>query len=139
MIFNLKVSNMDLKQHKFVVRTEGDIHRVRARGKAIRDAMDFQSEELAAMNANLFKPKKKKGKKMAKKNKNKVVAQPCTYASKDEGTNFWANAGILAAGVALGVGAVWGYNELKDALSNSDITIIDGDGSVYNETARSFA
>ena len=51
---------MDLKQHEFIVRTEGDIHRVRARGKAIRDAMDFQSEELAAMNANLFKPKKKK-------------------------------------------------------------------------------
>ena len=128
---------MDLKQHEFVVRTEGDIHRVRARGKAIRDAMDFQSEELAAMNANLFKPKKKKGKKMAKKNK--VVAQPCTCASKDEGTNFWSNAAYVAAGVALGVGAVWGYNELKDALSNSDITIIDGDGSVYNETARSFA
>ena len=129
---------MSSKELDFVVRTEGDIHRVRARGKAIRDAMDFQSEELAAMNANLFKPKKKKGKKMAKKNKVMQV-QPCTCASKDEGTNFWANAGILAAGVALGVGAVWGYNELKDALSNSDITIIDGDGSVYNETARSFA
>lgn len=129
---------MDLKQHDFIVRTQGDIHHVRARGKAIRDAMDFQSEELAAMNANLFKPKKKKGKKMAKKNKNKVVqAQPCN-CKQEEGTNFWANAGILAAGVALGVGAVWGYNELKDALSNSDITIIDGDGSVYNETARSF-
>lgn len=128
---------MELKQHEFIVRTEGDIHRARARGKAIRDAMDFQSEELAAMNANLFKPKKKKGKKMAKKNKNKVVqVQPCNY--KDEGTNFWANAAYVAAGVALGVGAVWGYNELKDALSNSDITIIDGDGSVYNETARSF-
>ena len=124
----------------FVVQTQGDIHRVRARGKAIRDAMDVQSEELAAMNANLFKPKKKKGKKMAKKNKNKVVQaqQPCTCTCKEEGTNFWANAGILAAGVALGVGAVWGYNELKDALNNSDITIIDGDGSVYNETARSF-
>ena len=130
---------MDLKQHEFVLRTEGDIHRVRARGKAIRDAMDFQSEELAAMNANLFKPKKKKGKKMAKKNKNKVVqAQPCN-CKQEEGTNFWSNVGFVAAGVALGVGAVWGYNELKDALSNSDITIIDGDGSVYNETARSFA
>ena len=129
---------MESKEHEFIVRTQGDIHRVRARGKAIRDAMDFQSEELAAMNANLFKPKKKKGKKMAKKNKNKVVAQPCTCASKDEGTNFWSNAAYVAAGVALGVGAVWGYNELKDALSNSDITIIDGDGSVYNETARSF-
>ena len=130
---------MDSKELDFVVRTQGDIHRVRARGKAIRDAMDFQSEELAAMNANLFKPKKKKGNKMAKKNKNKVVTQPCTCASKDEGTNFWSNAAYVAAGVALGVGAVWGYNELKDALSNSDITIIDGDGSVYNETARSFA
>ena len=130
---------MDLKQHEFVVRTQGDIHRVRARGKAIRDAMDFQSEELAAMNANLFKPKKKKGKKMAKQNKNKVVqAQPCN-CKQEEGTNFWSNVGFVAAGVALGVGAVWGYNELKDALSNSDITIIDGDGSVYNETARSFA
>ena len=129
---------MHSKELEFVVRTKGDIHRVRARGKAIREAMDFQSEELAAMNANLFKPKKKKGKKMAKKNKNKVVQaqQPCTC--KEEGTNFWANAGILAAGVALGVGAVWGYNELKDALNSSDITIIDGDGSVYNETARSF-
>ena len=133
---------MDLKQHEFVVRTEGDIHRVRARGKAIREAMDIQSEELAAMNANLFKPKKKKGKKMAKKNKNKnkvVSQQPCNCGCKDEGTNFWANAAYVAAGVALGVGAVWGYNELKDALNNSDITIIDGDGSVYNETARSFA
>ena len=130
---------MDLKQHEFVVRTQGDIHRVRARGKAIRDAMDFQSEELAAMNASLFKPKKKKGKKMAKKNKNKVVqAQPCN-CKQEEGTNFWSNVGFVAAGVALGVGAVWGYNELKDALSNSDITIIDGDGSVYNETARAFA
>lgn len=129
---------MSSKELDFVVRTQGDIHRVRARGKAIRDAMDFQSEELAAMNANLFKPKKKKGKKMAKKNKNKVLAQPCACASKDEGTNFWANAAYVAAGVALGVGAVWGYNEIKDALSNSDITIIDGDGSVYNETARSF-
>ena len=127
---------MDSKELDFVVRTQGDIHRVRARGKAIRDAMDFQSEELAAMNANLFKPKRKKGKKMAKKKKVVQVQQPCV--SKDEGTNFWANAGILAAGVALGVGAGWGYNELKDALSNSDITIIDGDGSVYNETARSF-
>lgn len=124
---------MDLKQHEFIVRTEGDIHRVRARGKAIRDAMDVQSEELAAMNANLFKPKK--GKKMAKKNKNKVVQGNC---KQEEGTNFWSNVGFVAAGVALGVGAVWGYNELKDALSNSDITIIDGDGSVYNETARSF-
>ena len=57
---------------------------------------------------------------------------------QEEGTNFWSNVGFVAAGVALGVGAVWGYNELKDALSNSDITIIDGDGSVYNETARSF-
>ena len=53
---------MDSKELDFVVRTQGDIHRVRARGKAIRDAMDFQSEELAAMNTNLFKPKRKKGK-----------------------------------------------------------------------------
>lgn len=130
---------MSSKEHEFIVRTQGDIHRVRARGKAIREAMDFQSEELAAMNANLFKPKKKKGKKMAKKNKNKVVAQPCNCGGKEEGTNFWSNVGFVAAGVALGVGAVWGYNELKDALNSSDITIIDGDGSVYNETARSFA
>lgn len=128
---------MNSKELDFVVRTKGDIHRVRARGKAIREAMDFQSEELAAMNANLFKPNKKKGKKMAKKNKNKIVAQPCN-CKQEEGTNFWSNVGFVAAGVALGVGAVWGYNELKDALNSSDITIIDGDGSVYNETARAF-